>query len=313
MSKEKNAPAKAKAEDGKVPPLLAIVIPARNCAGSALRMLQEIDSQRNGLAMKGTSVWTRLRVLVVDDASDDETRRFLVAWKESHDYVHVELMAERSGAGGCRNYGAKFAMESMEAKYVAFFDADDFLMPDAVGKIMTVLADEKADCVQWGFRTLNKDASRDNAWIPKYANPDEWVTIPVAPWLHAIRPHLVAQFPTHLLTDDAIWWFRQAQILHEARAKFYFIHEPLYVYDRRTGGCTRASDYFSAHPTTLEQAAAENVCTSNGFPDRYVSDCLRNLADMYDMRNTLTGDVYRQFMRRFKGDIAACWTGHWGW
>jgi hypothetical protein len=34
---------------------------------------------------------------------------------------------------------------------------------------------------------------------------------------------------------------------------------------------------------------------------------------MYDMRNTLTGDVYRQFMRRFKGDIAACWTGHWGW
>ena len=58
-----------------------------------------------------------------------------------------------------------------------------------------------------------------------------------------------------------------------------------------SGGCTRASDYFSAHPTTLEQVAAENVCTANGFPDRYVSDCLRNLADMYDMRNTLTGDV----------------------
>ena len=46
MSKEKNAPAKAKAEEKKVPPLLVIVIPARNCAGSALRMLQEIDSQR---------------------------------------------------------------------------------------------------------------------------------------------------------------------------------------------------------------------------------------------------------------------------
>lgn len=289
--------------------LWAIVMPARNCAGYALRMLQEIDTQ---LAMAG-ELGKRARLVLVDDASEDETTRFLHTWAQGRNYITLLARDTRIGAGGCRNYGAKFAKEKLEARYISFLDADDFLMPKALGKILAVLSEDKADCVQWGFRTLNRDKSHDRAWAPQYKNPADWVMCPVAPWLHAIRPHLLAEFPDYLTTDDAIWWFRQAEILQDVGAKFFFIHEPLYVYDRRTGGCTRASDYFTAHPTTLEQAAIEDTCTARGFPDRYISDCLRNLAEMYDMRNGMTGDVAKQFYARFRADIAACWTGHWGW
>lgn len=310
MSKKKTE-VKAEAEQAeKAPqPLLAIVIPVRNCAGHALRMLQDIDTQMTAAGELGK----RVKIVLVNDASDDETMRFLHSWKSGHDGICSLEVAVRSGAGGCRNSGVQYAKATLAARYVAFFDADDFLMPGALKKILDIAETNKADCIEWGFRTLNKNPACDNAWIPKYANPDEWVTIPVAPWLHAIRPHMIADFPTHLLTDDAIWWYRQAQILQEVKAKFYFIHEPLYIYDRRTGGCTRASDFFSEHPTTLETAAVEDTCMAHGFPDRYVSDCLRNLAEMYDMRNTLTGAVQRQFMRRFRSDIAACWVGRWGW
>lgn len=102
-------------------------------------------------------------------------------------------------------------------------------------------------------------------------------------------------------------------MLQETGAKFFFIKSPLYVYDRRTGGCTRASDYFTEHSVSLEAAAKDNICINNRFPDRYISDCLRNLAEMYDMRNTLTDAVRAQFDKRFHRDVAACMTGHWGW
>lgn len=292
-------------------PLLTIIMPVRNCAGAVLRMLQEIEGQC--IAAKQNAPTDALRVLAIDDASEDETTRFLADWCKAHPRVSMMRNDKRLGAGGCRNVGAKFALEKLESEYIAFFDADDFLMPDAIGQILTACAERKADCIQWGFSTLNRDPSRDRAWMPKYQSPDQWVTCPVAPWLHAIRPYLFQQFPEQLTTDDTIWWFRQAEVLQDCGAKFFFIHAPLYVYDRRTGGCTRASDYFDAHATTLETAAVEDTCIRNGFPDRYISDCLRNLAEMYDMRNSLSGGVLRQFLIRFRRDVASCWAGHWGW
>ena len=294
----------------KIPePLLTIVIPVRNCAGYMMRMLNEVNAQRAACG----ELAERVCLVIVDDASDDETARFAAEFSQGRPWITRLAGTERIGAGGCRNRGAKFAMEVLKTAYTAFFDADDFLSQNALPTIVSVLRDGKADCVTWGFQTLNADAETNKAWIPKYKNPDEWTTCPVAPWLHAIRSHMVAPFPEQLTTDDTIWWFRQAQVLQELGAKFAFVYRPLYVYDRRTGGCTRACDYFAKHSVSLEAAAVDDVCIANRFPDRYISDCLRNLAEMYDMRNSLTGVVREEFNKRFHRDIAACMTGHWGW
>lgn len=292
-------------------PLLSIVIPVRNGAGGLMRMLTEIDRQRKGLGQLAS----RLKLVIVNDASDDETERFAndFAADGRKDWATVLHMGERRGAGGCRNVGAAYARDTLKSEYVAFFDADDFLMKTALPAIVGACKSGGADCVSWGFSTLNADADKNKMWIPSYGSPDEWPSCPVAPWLHAIRSFMVAPFPEHLTTDDTIWWFRQAQVLQETGAKFFFIKSPLYVYDRRTGGCTRASDYFTEHSVSLEAAAKDNICINNRFPDRYISDCLRNLAEMYDMRNTLTDAVRVQFDKRFHRDVAACMTGHWGW
>ena len=76
------------------------------------------------------------------------------------------------------------------------------------------------------------NATDNRIWLPKFKSPDQWYHAPVAPWLHAIRTHLVQPFPEELLTDDVIWWMRQADALMSYGAKFYFITSPLYIYDK---------------------------------------------------------------------------------
>lgn len=289
--------------------LWAIVIPHRNRGTDALRMLSWLHLQR-----KANNLLDDVAVVVMDDCSDDESPLVLERMAKELNYEFVKPCKVRMGAGAMRNEGVHWCVHNLHAEYISFFDADDFLNARAVEKIVAKLREQKYDYIQWGFSTVNTDPARNKMWIPKYNSPDQFYTAAPCPWIHAMRPYLFQQFPVELLTDDVVWWFLQADVIACVAKSKAFIDEPLYIYCRTSGGCTRASDWFMKHPTTLEVAARDNVCTENGFPDRYVSDCLRNMAMLYDIRNKIdTPEIREMLISRLKTDFMSATAGRFGW
>lgn len=297
----------------------SIIIPVRNNSTSLLRMVGELYKQIREVYSETSPV----NIVVVDDASPDIVRltmeSFVSNANDGKGIIKYMRLDERRGAGGARNFGLKYAKEVLQSMYVSFLDSDDYISSHFVKEVMNVLVGGKTvETVMWGFAIKHNDPKQERLWIPKFnAHKDEdWTAAPVAPWIHAIATFRVVPFPENILTDDAIWWIRQAEIIATCvpMGSMAFIEKPLYIYDKTSGGCTRAADYFSKNPTTLEAIACNNVCQELGFPDRFISDCLRNLAELYDMRNDLTDErVRRVWNNRFHTDYSLIMTGRWGW
>lgn len=116
--------------------LVSIIIPAHNAASTIARTLVSAREQ----------TWHNLEIIVVDDASSDET----VAIAERHAAVDPRvrtISAPRNlGVGGARNLGAA----SASGNVFCFVDADDLLTPDAVSARMHRMAETGAHlCYAW--------------------------------------------------------------------------------------------------------------------------------------------------------------------
>jgi len=100
-------------------PFLSIVIPAYRAAGVLPRLLDSI------FATKGFSDF---EVIVVDDASPDETARVAELYQQK---VKVLRLKRNSGPARARNEGVKIA----KGKVVLFLDADVVCYPDTVARV----------------------------------------------------------------------------------------------------------------------------------------------------------------------------------
>lgn len=94
-------------------PLLSVVIPTRNRANLVGEAIESALCQKDG----------QVEVIVVDDASTDETANVLARSFGSR--IRLLRMAHRRGAGAARNAGVRQA----SGELVAFLDDDDLWLP----------------------------------------------------------------------------------------------------------------------------------------------------------------------------------------
>lgn len=99
-------------------PLVSVVIPAYNCAGS---IGMAIDSALD----QGIDV----EIIVVDDHSDDVLEAALEGYLQNPAVIYLRN-PENLGASGSRNLGVARA----KGRYVAFLDADDIWRPGKLKK-----------------------------------------------------------------------------------------------------------------------------------------------------------------------------------
>ena len=106
------------------PPLVSVVIPAYQCAGTMSRALDSVFSQ----------TFSNYEVIVVNDGSPDtpQLRRILAPYLGRIRYIQ---QANR-GPSGARNAGIKRA----HGKYVAFLDSDDFWLEHHLENQVRLLA-----------------------------------------------------------------------------------------------------------------------------------------------------------------------------
>jgi glycosyltransferase involved in cell wall biosynthesis len=96
-------------------PLVSVVIPTRNRAA----LLEEAIA--SVLAQEGAGEFFDMEVVVVDDASSDNTAEIV----RRYPGVRYIRLATQHGEGGARNEGIR----ASRGKYVAFLDDDDLMLP----------------------------------------------------------------------------------------------------------------------------------------------------------------------------------------
>lgn len=287
-------------------PRFSLIVICRNAANYVVRALSSIAKQSFDM--------DRVEVVFVDDGSSDFSGD--IAERFGADLPHFKLVRtgkeHGSGCGGARNAGIKEAT----GEYIWHLDVDDFIMPNALKLIDEALvkADEKngkTDVCLFSFRTDRMVNGKRECKVSNQLRStlQNGVLGPVAAWAKVIRREVAVPLPAGVMAQDAAWHFLQYdkfETMASVASK-----DLLYVYDRTNTTATSTTQEWTANnPRTLEQLAFGNEVQKLGLNDRFFSDAIRSLADMYDVRNLLTKPWVKAAWRtRFRLNYANVMTG----
>ena len=285
---------KSKTEDRK--PKLSVVAIGRDAAQYLPRSLGSVLKQMTD----------DVELVFVDDASTDTTASVVETLVGEKPNVTLLKNERPRGPGGARNVG----VQNAKGEYVWFVDGDDWITDGAVERVMKALGEGK-DLVLLPFtiRTPNGDQPRLPSVVQKLEQAIGW---PISQCDAAFRRELYVPMPEQVFAEDVVWHFMQ----YDRFSSYTSVEgdEPVYVWDCTVpGATTRTVEWFWSHPMTLEQLAFENVLPKAGLKDKYVSDCLRNIANLYDVRNSLKQQWVRDgWANYFRSVVSRCLSGHIG-
>ena len=139
---------------------VSVVIPCYQCAGTIERALASVAAQTRRPA----------EVILVDDASEDDTRELLQKLSQGYEpgWVKLVLLEQNVGAASARNAGWDLATQT----YVAFLDADDAWHPKKL-EIQSAFMEAHPDVVLCGhgYRRLSRDSLPDWQVVQGGAKP----------------------------------------------------------------------------------------------------------------------------------------------
>lgn len=249
-----------------------------------------------------------VEVIFVDDASTDATLSTAQKLCEGKPDAKVLHSDENVGIGGARNLGVAAAT----GDYIYFHDSDDYLTDDGLSRIVKAIEDsDSPDVVLVPFRTLKTGAYEDHS-PAKYEKLPEIAGWAVGAWSAALKRSLYVPTPEKVYAEDTVWHYLQYDRF-ETFAKVEG-DEPCYVWDcTNPSAVTRTVEWFWHRSRTLEDLAFSNVLVKEGLKDSYVSDTLRNLAALYDVRHQLKKPwVKDAWAKRFSSCYQRIMTGHFG-
>ncbi|MBK9157584.1 MAG: glycosyltransferase family 2 protein [Propionibacteriaceae bacterium] len=117
-------------------PSVSVVIPAWDVAAYLPRCLDALLNQDH----------SPIEIIVIDDGSSDATPAILADYAARHPEI-VARRQENAGPGPARNAGAALAT----GDYLIFVDADDYVEPDYLARLVTAAAASGAEVTVCGF------------------------------------------------------------------------------------------------------------------------------------------------------------------
>lgn len=117
--------------------LVSVVIPTRNRRQRLARAIASVRAQ----------TWPRLEIIVIDDASTDDTAEYLRSLAAERPDLCVVRNDVPRGGGAARNQGIAAA----RGDYVAFLDDDDVWLPEKTQVQIAILESQPAAAVSCSF------------------------------------------------------------------------------------------------------------------------------------------------------------------
>lgn len=122
---------------------ISIIIPCYNVKNMVSECLDSIIAQTIGLE--------HLEIILVDDASTDETVSVLKKYEEKYPDNIMLVLCEKNGKQGtARNIGLSYAT----GDFISFVDSDDWIHPDMYKVLVDIMSKTDSDIVQFGFNTV---------------------------------------------------------------------------------------------------------------------------------------------------------------
>lgn len=151
---------------------ISVIIPCYNVKDMVSECLDSIVAQTIGLE--------HLEIILVDDASTDDTVSVLKKYEEKYpDNIMLVLCENNGRQGTARNIGLSYAT----GDFISFVDSDDWIHPDMYKVLVDIMNKTNSDIVQFGFNTVVDEKtieyiSADDAQIQVYdydANRKEYL------------------------------------------------------------------------------------------------------------------------------------------
>ncbi len=128
-------------------PLVSVIIPTYNCAAYIERAVDSVIAQ--GLES--------FEIIVINDASTDNTESILQSRYGQNASIKLLRHAENKKLGAARNTG----LEQATGKYVFFLDADDWLEPNALKRLVSVAETYQAEITECGVQKVYEDGHKE--------------------------------------------------------------------------------------------------------------------------------------------------------
>lgn len=129
-------------------PLISVIIPVYRVEEYLDRCVESVCSQ----------TYQNLQIILVDDGSDDNCPKMCDDWTGKDSRIQV-VHKPNGGLSDARNAGLKVAI----GEYVYFLDSDDYIVENAIERMVTVMDERKADAVVFGYTKIGEDGKEISA------------------------------------------------------------------------------------------------------------------------------------------------------
>jgi GT2 family glycosyltransferase len=190
-----------------IDPLVSIVIPTHNRKDMLVRLIKSI--------LKST--YTRIEILIIDDASTDGTAQTVRRLYKADKRICVVRQEINKFTAGSRNEGIRRATGS----YIFFIDDDNILHPDAVKEMVDVFQQDKTigelGPVNYGYpdkKAILWLKTERNMWTTKTNQPRQFSEDMVDVWDTADVPNAF-MVRTSILKKESIHFREAYGIMYE--------------------------------------------------------------------------------------------------
>lgn len=261
----------------RTPPLLTIVVPCYNYGRYLADCLASLLGGTASLGKMQPQTLQSFEVIIVDDASTDDTREIAGALADSWKGVHYTRLAHNVGTASCINAGVAQA----HGKYITVLSADDMREADSLERLYrTCVANPHK--VAYDDVMLVRDGKRAQRWAMANYN---FELLAKRNFMHAgimfpkIAWEEVGGYPARMARGREDWAFNVALGLHN----WFGVHveAPGYLYRRE--GQNRSLNNGNSHPALGESANMESV----GWRAYFKQQLMELFPNLYDEKGNV--------------------------
>lgn len=222
---------------------VSVIIPVYNCEASIRRCLDSVCRQ----------TYKNIEIICINDGSFDDSGRILdeIAFFDNRLKI---IHQSNSGAAAARNAG----LNIVSGEYILMVDADDYVHPSMIEKMIKIIEQTKCDLVLSGM--LQVGCKKNNivkltnlrAGLQK-VNPQSFFRdFSPAPFAKMYRTDVIHQFNIRFphgiaMGEDAVF---VANYMYHSE-NIFVIKEPLYIHDTSEAASATSRFVTGKHPFTV--------------------------------------------------------------
>lgn len=207
-------------------PKVSIIVPVYNVDEYVGKCIDSIVNQ----------TYKNLEILINNDGSTDNSYEICMKYAEKDNRIHLYTQ-DNAGAAACRNK----MIEIATGDYILFVDSDDWILPEHVERLVTLLEKYNADAASCGFKEVRRDiefSTANKKWkVLKYTGKEfvyEMTRLTgyrCVPWGRLIKKEFFKgfSFPVGRRMEDL---YAMPGLMVKLNSIIY-TNEPLYMYRYR--------------------------------------------------------------------------------